>query len=394
MRITHMKRTLGVVLGAAVLTGACGAGPETRDTAADVAVAVAVARAATVQRPSYIEVGGVVEPHSTAAVSSRVMTVVDAVWVRPGDLVTRGQRLVTLDARELSARAAQAVAALEAASEAARAADETVVAAEADLHLAEVTLERISGLHARRSATAQELDQVVAARDAAGAKARGARAAAAAAASSHEAAVAAGQAASISRSYAVLTAPFDGVVAGRHVDAGALATPGAPLLLIEEEGIRRVEVRLDDTHASLASPGSGAEIRVDGGEDWVAARVIEVGRSDPATHSFLVTLEPDVPLAARSGSFARARFAGPARASLVVPAASVIRRGQLSLVYLVDAELRARLRPVVAGPASAGTVEILTGLREGDTVVVSPPPSLTDGARLEAAQGADEGDRR
>jgi hypothetical protein len=60
----------------------------------------------------------------------------------------------------------------------------------------------------------------------------------------------------------------------------------------------------------------------------------------------------------------------------------------------VDAELRARLRPVVAGPASAGTVEILTGLREGDTVVVSPPPSLTDGARLEAAQGADEGDRR
>ncbi len=387
-----MQTFIGLALGTALAAG-CGSAPETQETVAERPLTVSVGRVSAVSLPSYVEVGGIVTPRSSAEVSSRVLAVVEAVRVRPGDRVRAGQQLVTLDARELSARAAQAEAGVAAATETVLAADAAVVAAEADLRLAEVTLERITQLHERRSATQQELDRAAAARDAAAAQTRGARAGASAAASSRAAAVAADEAADIARSYAVLTAPYDAVVAERHVDAGDLATPGTALLLLEEDGAPRVEVRLDDSHASLAVIGGEAEVRVDGGQGWAPARVIEIGRSDPAAHSFVVTLEPLEALAARSGSFARARFADAAHSALVVPAASVVRRGQLSLVYLMDGDGRARLRPVVTGETAGDVLEILTGLRESDTVVVSPPPALADGARVETAAGAGGGDR-
>ena len=83
----------------------------------------------------------------------------------------------------------------------------------------------------------------------------------------------------------------------------------------------------------------------------------------------------------RSGLFGRARFAGAPRTLLIIPTAAVVRRGQLSFVF-VAADGHARLRAVSLGESAATGVEVLDGLSAGEAVLLSPPATLTDGARI------------
>ena len=118
---------------------------------------------------------------STAVIASRVMAPIVDVLVRPGDRVRRGAPLVRLDAREINAAGVRASAALDAARRSAEAAASDTRAAEAALHMARLTHDRITALHAKRSATLQELDQATASLSAADAQLAGAVARSAAA---------------------------------------------------------------------------------------------------------------------------------------------------------------------------------------------------------------------
>jgi RND family efflux transporter MFP subunit len=177
-------------------------------------------------------------------------------------------------------------------------------------------------------------------------------------------------------------------VTDRRVDPGSTAVPGAPLLTIEDTAMFRLEVQLDEARATMVQAGQAADARVDDrgsrGDSWSAARVSEVARIDPASHSFLVKLDLLADPALRSGLFGRARFAGPMRRALTVPASAILRRGQLALIFTVDADGVARLRAVTTGTVAADRVEILAGVREGDPIVVTPPGSLSDGTRITA----------
>jgi multidrug efflux pump subunit AcrA (membrane-fusion protein) len=354
-------------------------------------IAVTTARAEAADLPSSFEAGAIVRARSTAVIASRVMAPVAAVHVRPGDRVRRGMTLVTLDARETSANSVRADAALTVALETSRAAESDTRAAESGLRLARATHDRMSTLYQKRSATAQEMDQAVAGLSAAEAQVAGAGARAAAAAAARDAARAAAEAARVSLSYTSLTAPFDGIVTERLLDPGSMAAPGTPLLTVEDTGLFRLEARVDEARAARVAVGDAVDIRLDEGGDgaWRAARVVEIARVDPSSHSFLIKV--DVPGASglRSGLFGRVRFAGPARRTLTVPESAVLRRGQLAFVFAVDDAGVARLRPITAGDVANGRVESLAGIREGEVVVVNPPLSLGDGVRVAAgAPGA------
>ena len=375
------------VLGTALSLG-CRATPRSESTQAAVtAVTVSTAPVAAVEFPSRIEAGGVLQAAATAHITSRVLAPIQAVHVRAGDRVSRGQALVTLDARELSANAERAASALTAAVEASHAAESRAVAAEAALRLATATHDRINGLYAKRSATPQELDQATAARGSADAQLKAARAESASAAAAREAARAASDAAAITRSYAVIAAPFDGIVSDRTADPGSLATPGAPLLVVEQLGSPRLEVRLDESRAGHVTVGQRAEAQLDAVDSvrWLPATIVEAGRADQVSHSFLVKLELPKDTSARTGSFGRARFAVDSRHSLAVPASAVIRRAGLTFVFIVDASSHARLRPVVLGTIEGERAEVLAGVARDEAVIENPPSSLADGALVAAS---------
>ena len=136
------------------------------------------------------------------------------------------------------------------------------------------------------------------------------------------------------------------------------------------------------------TPAAGAP------QTWAPARVVELARLDAASHTFLVKLElPDQP-GLRSGGFGRARFSGPPRTALGVPAAALVRRGQLTFVFTADAGSVARLRAVSSGDTTGPTTEVLAGLAKGDRVIVSPPPALVDGQSVRPAGAAAGGGAR
>ena len=376
---------------AAAFAAGCAATPSPAAKADAPPVDVSLGRAEVADLSSPFEAGGVVRSRSTAVIASRVMAPITEVLVRPGGRVRRGAPLVRLDARDINAAEARATAALSAARQSAGAAESDTRAAEAGLRIARLTHDRIAALHAKRSATPQELDQATASLSAAEAQLGSSVARAAAATAARDEAQAAMQGAQIAASYTVLTAPFDGLVIERGADPGTMATPGAPLITIEDPTAFRLEVRLDEARAAHVAVGQTADVSV--GETtalsttWSPARIVEIARLDAASHGFVVKIEVPDAAHVRSGQFGRARFAGPARRTLTVPASAVVRRGQLTFVFAADADGLARLRPVSTGTIAADRVEVLAGVREGDRVVTNPPVSLSDGARI-------AGDRR
>ena len=382
---------LTALLLAAITTAACSTPHEDAPAAASTPIAVTTATAATSTVPATFEVGGIVRARLTAPIASRVMAPVTDVRVRAGDRVRKGAPLVSLDAREMTANRDRASAAATAAVESSSAAAADVAAAEANLELARATHRRIAELAAKQSATPQELDQALAASRAAEAQVHAAQARRAAAAAGENAAAAARIAADTGLSYTTLVAPFDAVVSERAVDPGAMATPGTPLLLLEDVSSLRLEIRVDEARAAQLQVGqpvdvsSGAPDATEGSASWTAATITEVARVDAASHTFLVKIDLPADAALRSGSFARARFSGAPRTALTMPASALIRRGQIAFVFVVDQNSVARLRAVSPGSAAGDRVELLAGLAEGEVLVIAPPPALTDGHPVQAA---------
>lgn len=396
MRGIVVKATAAVMMGVGVVTLVACQSPAVKPAEqAAASVAASLGRVELVDWPSSYESGGVVRARQVAVVSSRVVAPVVAVRVKAGDRVTRGQALIQLDAREAGAQATRASASAAGMRLSLEAAQAERRSAESALVLARATHTRVKGLAEKNSATAQELDQAVATLAGADARLSGATARVAEVEAGLVAAKAGEEVASVNASYAVLTAPFDGLVSNRQVDPGSMAAPGVPLLTIEDTSAYRLEVRVDESRAHLVAPGVAAEVRLDRGgaedEGWKPANVAEVESVDPALHNFVVKFDLPKSASLRSGVFGRARVMGPSERVLAVPASAVVRRGQLTLSFVVDAEGAARLRMVSPGRESQGLLEVLAGLKEGDRVVLMPSDAIADGTPI---SGATKGGRQ
>jgi RND family efflux transporter MFP subunit len=282
-----------------------------------------------------------------------------------------------LASADLAAAARAARSSALAAEQGARAAAGELRAAEAGLVLARASHERIAGLQARRSATAQELDDAIAALRSAEARVAAASARVSQAGSAVESAAAASDQANTAESFATIAAPFDGIVTAKMVEPGNMALPGQALLRVEDVREFRLEVRVDESRVGQVRTGDRVPVLLGSGSLQVTGTVAEVSRAvDADARAFLVKIVlPDAD-GLRSGEFGRARFSGPSRPALTIPLSAVVRRGQLTSVFVVE-EGRARVRLV-----SLSESEVLAGLTESEVVILAPPAVLTDGRRV------------
>ncbi len=387
---TH-KIPAATVLAATLALAACSGTREgaTPDSRTPVEVPVQIARLEPAVQP--FEAGGVVRARTTATLVSRIFADVNQILVKPGDRVRAGQVLIRLDARDLQALRAGAGASVAAAEQGVKAATTNRDAALAGLALATATHKRMAELRAKNSATPNELDQAVSGLREAESRAAGAEALIRQAEAGAEAARAGLRGATVGASYAEITAPFDAVVTEKRVEVGNMATPGAPLLVVEDVRAFRLEVRLDQSRVTGLDRSKRVSVVIDSlGADAATpaaqeGTITEVERAlDPGSHAFLVKIDLPQNAALQSGLYGRARFAGTARQAIVVPESAVMRRGQLTSVFVVGSDSRAHLRLVQAGTAIDGRVTIDAGLDAGESVVVKPPESLVDGSPVRA----------
>lgn len=356
------------LLGAALLlAAACGGHEPAAPEAAAGTVAARAVQAERLEVPSEVELFGTVEAETTATVSTRIMARVTAVAVAPGDAVAAGQVLLNIDPQAAQGQLAQARGAL--------------AQARAALALAERNHQRFQALADADASSELEVDSArMQYEQALGAveQAEGAVAAAAAVAADSR-----------------VVAPFAGRVVRKMVDAGDLAAPGRPLLVLESEGARRLALTVPESVMARAglTLGDSLPVRIDARPDLgtLAATVIEMtAGADPASHSFEVKAALPV-TGIPSGASGRARVVTDRRDAVAIPEAAVLRRGGLSLVIVADAEGRTGSRVVTLGePLDGGRVEVLSGLAGGETVLLDLTAVPPAGARLEVAPPGSE----
>ncbi len=303
---------------------------------------VAVRVSQVVASSGGVSVPATVRSTEEAEVSTRVSGVIRQVRVEVGSHVRKGETLLVIDDDDLRA---------------------AVRRAGAEAERAAAYHRRIESLQADGAATAQELDDARAALEAA------------------EGAV---EAARAQRAYAVLTAPFPGVVAERRVDPGDLAVPGMPLLRIVRPGSLKVEAEAPRGVAEFIDIDDDAVVE-SAGRMW-PARVRRIAPAlDRESHRMRIELSledggdlPNPP----PGALARVIFEGMGEPTLRVPADAVIRRGQLAGVLVVTGD-RLRLRWIRAGferlEGDSSSVEVLSGVSAGEDVVRRPSPDWLDG---------------
>jgi RND family efflux transporter MFP subunit len=337
-----MKSTIGLLLTASALgVSACSEGPHRVPeayAAAAVASDVYVVRDTTVA--ATLTAAGVARPFAEATLSTKLMGSVTSVSVNEGDRVVSGQVLVRIDARDIDAKREQARAAM--------------ASAEAVQREAALQTTRWRALYADSAAPRAQLDASEAALDRANAGLQTARAAQTELAALGD--------------YAVVRAPFAGIVTQRLVDPGAFAAPGTPLIAVQDDSRLRVTVSISPGDAKLVRRGAALNATIEGLE---ATAIVEgVFPAGPGRELYSINaLVPNREGRLPSGAAAVLSIPVGTRTTVLVPSAAIQREGSLTGVVVTRGGSDT-VRWIRLGPAARGFAEVLGGLRAGDSIRV------------------------
>jgi RND family efflux transporter MFP subunit len=189
--------------------------------------------------------------------------------------------------------------------------------------------------------------------------------------------------------YARITSPLSGIVTSKSVEIGQLASPGSPLFTVEDGSNYRLEATVGESRIRFISRSQTVTVKIDALGDELMGKVAEiVPVADPATRTFTVKIDLPSHPQLRSGLFGRVRFPAEVRKSITIPVSSVVSRGQLSGVFTVDPERQARFQLIKTGEKVGERFEVLSGLEEGDLVIISSVKQVRDGQPLITSGGS------
>ena len=281
-----------------------------------------------------------------------------------GDRVKAGQLLAEIDTPELNQQLEQARA--------------EVAQAEAAINLAKTTAARWTDLLKTASVSEQETSEKQADLELKKANVDGARA------NLHRL--------EESKSFASVTAPFDGTITVRQTDVGQLiaAANGRELFRLAQTSPLRVYVRVPQTMSHAIEPGQKAELILDQmpGHTFEAKVVRTAGAMDPGSRTLLTELEVDNSRGEiLAGSYAQVRFTDTVVApTLTLPANTLLFRSDGIRVGVVNGDGKVELRSIKLGRDFGQTIEILEGVAANDRVIINPPDSLASGLTVRVAE--------
>jgi multidrug efflux system membrane fusion protein len=332
------------------------------------------------------EAVGTVKAKQSAILSSKIGGNVVAIYSHEGDHVNRGQLLLEIDSRELDAELRAAKAGKEETQWAIKAAEAAAESARSQKDLSETTFKRYEALLAGQSVTRQEFDEVSTKRKIAVAEVDRAQENLRALNAKRDLADARVSQAQTLLAYARIGAPFAGVVTSKTIEVGSFASPGTPLMTVEQTGNYRLEVQVGESRLGGVTVGKDVAVVVDALAEQLSGKVVEiVPVADPSSRTFTVKIEIPKVTGLRSGLYGKASLAAGKKTILLAPPQAIFEKGQLFGVYVVEDSGVARLRLVQIGKRYGSKVEILSGLEGGERVVVSGVEKLSDGRRVSVA---------
>lgn len=348
-----LRDALGIALGVAVLSAFAGCGPSSSDGLASRPNQgpIEVVTAATVVKPLglTIEAVGTARANEAVEVTSKTSNQVTAIRFEEGSAVKAGQVLVELDSAEARASLAEAEAAL----------------ADSERQYA-----RSRDLAASQALSASSLDQIEATLKANRARVEAARARLA---------------------DTVIRAGFSGRTGFRRVSIGSVVNPGTVITTLDDTSIIKLDFTVPETYlfaVRLGLPVSAATTGLRG--RTFEGKITNLdSRVDAVTRSMFVRAAiPNPDGALRPGMFMTVTVQGDVLDALVVPEEAIVPEQGRAYVFVVDGEVAYR-REVALGRRKPGEVEITSGLKEGERVVVDGTQNLRDRARVHDQSRAD-----
>ena len=265
--------------------------------------------------------------------------------VKAGDTVRAGQVLARIDAR---------------------AADAVVAASRSQLAEAEANLANAKRIHERNKALAAQkfvsqaaVDQSETAYQAALAQVEAVRANAGSAA--------------VARDWTTIVAPYAGVVGETLAELGDMATPGKPIVTVFDPREMRAVASVPQATVAKAKL-DGARVDLPGlATTLTPARATVVPLADAKSHTTRVRFDLPPVAGLAPGQYARVRLPVGVATMLAVPGSALVRRGEVTGVYVIDATGAPRLRQVRTGErVGDDEIEILAGLSGGETIAANP----------------------
>ncbi len=367
--VSLLSIVLGLAVGLACSEDAVNQNGNNHNNVARVRVRAEPARLGPIQ--TTIHVTGTVRAAQEAKIGTKVSGRVEKVNVDEGDRVKAGDALVVLEKTDFELAVREAEAAV-------KNANASVSVAKVSLEKANRDFERFAKLHKQSAVSEQSYEDIDTAKRVAEENLKLARAGLAQAQARLESA-------RQRLSDSAIRAPFDGVVVGKMTNEGEfVGAGGPPLVWLMDLGSVKVDVGVPEEHSGKVRVGQDVKVSVDAFSDRAfSGKVIRVNpRVDAGSRSFNVQVEihnSDSDHFLNSGMFARiALVTGSKPNAVIVPDKALVTVEGKRLLYVVDNSV-ARQREIEVGASDDGSVEIISGVKPGELVIVEGNWGLSDG---------------
>ena len=182
-----------------------------------------------------------------------------------------------------------------------------------------------------------------------------------------------------------IVAPFSGIVGNRRISMGALVSPGTVITTLDDISEVKLDFSIPETFMSSLKLGLEIEANASAyAKESFKGKVVAVdSRVDPVTRSVSVRAmiaNPDLKL--RPGMLMVVQLTKDVREAIIVPELAVTPENNQQYVYTVGADSIVKRISVVIGRRRAGSVEIVEGLKEGETVLTEGLQDLRPGSKV------------
>lgn len=318
---------------------------------------------------------GIIRGKNEVNIMPKAAARVTGVFVKPGDQVTVGQTLITLDSSDFDAALKRAEAALAMAQAGER-------TNELNLENARKNYERMQKLHAAGAISDQQLEAARTGYESLNA-------------GTVEAGVAQAQAALLEVRNQIdncnITSPINGTVGSINLSLGDTASPASPAAIVTDSGELEVEVLVSESEVSYIKEGSQVEVLIKAVSDKPFKGTVDTISSvaDPMKRSFAVKVAlGNEGGKIKSGMFAEVKISTISKSNVVcVPSSAVIPKGARTVVYTLDKNKRAQQLEVKTGIENSQYIEIVKGLKKGQKVITKGNTLVDDGTLVRVIAG-------
>lgn len=313
----------------------------------------------------FYQTSGTVKAKVISEISSRIMGSVTGINLTEGDRVTKGDLLLTIDDRDLEQRMKEA-------EEEHREVLKLLESAKQNKSLMDTTYARYKSLFDEKALTQQEIDEIENKKNLARLEYERAEAAL-------EKANANRRGAQIELGFAKITTPISGIVTEKMIELGTMAVPGMPLLVVQDDSSFKIDVYVDELLLEKLRVGMPVKVIVDALKMEAPGEIYEIVPSvDPRSRTFLIKIDvKDENL--KTGLYGRVMVPIGKKEVLLVPKNSIVEKGQLVGVYVVDDQGDVSYRLVKLGRDFDGKWEVLSGLKSGERIIVEGVEKAVDG---------------